>query len=43
MNKEIIFKDVYKSFGDLKVLQGINFEIEKGEIVCLLGSSGCGK
>ena len=43
MNKGIIFKDVYKSFGDLKVLQGINFEIEKGEIVCLLGSSGCGK
>lgn len=43
MNKEIIFKDVYKSFGELKVLQGVSFEINKGEIVCLLGSSGCGK
>ena len=43
MNSEIIFKDVYKSFGNLKVLQGVNFEVKKGEIVCLLGSSGCGK
>ncbi len=43
MNKVIEFKNVYKSFGSLKVLQGVDFEINKGEIVCLLGSSGCGK
>lgn len=43
MNKEIIFNNVHKSFGHLKVLQGVSFEINKGEIVCLLGSSGCGK
>ena len=35
--------DVHKSFGDLKVLKGINFKVEKGEIVVILGPSGAGK
>ncbi|MDD7391217.1 MAG: amino acid ABC transporter ATP-binding protein [Lachnospiraceae bacterium] len=32
-----------KSFGDLKVLDGIDTEIHKGEVLVLLGPSGCGK
>ena len=34
---------VTKSFGDLKVLQGVDLEIAKGEVVCVLGPSGSGK
>ena len=36
-------KDIYKSFDDLKVLNGISMDIEKGEIVTIIGSSGNGK
>ena len=35
--------DLYKSFGDLNVLNGINFQVEDGEVVCLIGPSGSGK
>ena len=35
--------NLHKSFGDLKVLKGINFNAGKGEVICLLGSSGSGK
>ena len=36
-------KDLHKSFGDTKVLKGISFELEKGEVVSIIGSSGNGK
>jgi phospholipid/cholesterol/gamma-HCH transport system ATP-binding protein len=32
-----------KSFGDLQVLSGVDFEVEKGGIVSILGKSGTGK
>ena len=32
-----------KSFGNLRVLDGINFKVRKGELVTVLGPSGCGK
>ena len=32
-----------KSFGDNKVLNGINVKIEKGDIICVIGPSGSGK
>lgn len=37
------FVDVHKSFGQKKVLKGINLEIRKGEFVAIIGASGCGK
>lgn len=36
-------KNISKSFGDTKVLKNISIDIEKGEFITLLGSSGCGK
>jgi polar amino acid transport system ATP-binding protein len=34
---------VHKRFGRLEVLQGINLEVRRGEVMCLLGPSGSGK
>ena len=36
-------KGLHKSFGDLKVLKGIDETISKGEVVCIIGASGGGK
>lgn len=36
-------KNLHKSFGKTEVLKGINFQMEKGEIIAILGSSGSGK
>ncbi len=43
--KEVILRleGVCKSFGETQVLKGIDLEVEKGEFITLLGSSGCGK
>jgi spermidine/putrescine transport system ATP-binding protein len=34
---------IKKRFGDVKILQGLELRVEKGEFITLLGSSGCGK
>ncbi len=39
----IVAKDIWKSFGKKKVLQGLNLEVEAGETVVILGRSGVGK
>lgn len=39
----IRIRDLYKSFGDKHVLQGINLDLHKGENVVVLGRSGTGK
>ncbi len=36
-------KEINKSFGEKKVVQDLNIQIHEGEILCLLGASGCGK
>ncbi|SEN96628.1 amino acid ABC transporter ATP-binding protein, PAAT family [Pseudorhodobacter antarcticus] len=39
----IEIKEVYKSFGALEVLKGINLTVEKGEVLSVIGGSGSGK
>ena len=39
----IRIKNLYKSFGDNRVLQGVNLEIEEGKTITIIGGSGCGK
>ena len=35
--------DLRKSFGDLRVLRGIDLYVDQGEVVCIIGASGSGK
>ena len=44
-NKEIILHvdHMTKCFGDLKVLDDISFDVHKGEFLCIVGPTGCGK
>ena len=39
----LLLEDVYKSFGENEVLQGIDLRVEPHEVVCLIGASGSGK
>ena len=40
---KIAVKGLKKSFGSLEVLKGIDTEIDRGEVVCVIGPSGSGK
>jgi len=39
----LIVRDVRKSYGNLRVLDGISFKAKDNEFVCVIGRSGCGK
>ena len=43
MDTVIDIKHLSKSFGNNEVLKDVNFHVNKGEVVCLIGSSGSGK
>ena len=36
-------KNIWKSFGSLQGLKGVNLQVGQGEIVCIIGQSGAGK
>ena len=44
-NREVSVKvnHLTKKFGDLTVLNDISFEVEKGDLLCIVGPTGCGK
>ena len=39
----LVAKNIFKNYGALPVLRGVDIEIKKGEIVSIVGSSGAGK
>jgi phospholipid/cholesterol/gamma-HCH transport system ATP-binding protein len=43
INTMIKIEDIHKSFDGNEVLKGLSLEIKKGEVIALIGESGCGK
>ena len=43
INQMIKAKNIFKSYDNLAVLKGVNLEIQKGEIISIVGASGAGK
>ena len=43
-NREVVIKieNLMKEFGGVRVLDGINLEVYKGETLVIVGGSGCG-
>ena len=39
----VSIRDVHKSFGDVKVLNGVSLDVMKGDVICIIGPSGSGK
>ncbi len=43
MSAVVKLHDIHKSFGAIEVLKGVSFEIDRGEVVAIIGRSGSGK
>ncbi len=43
MVEALRIEDLHKSFGNLKVLKGIDLTVQKGEVLTIIGTSGSGK
>ena len=43
MEEAIVVRNLHKAFGELKAVQGVSFNVQKGEIFSLLGPNGAGK
>jgi polar amino acid transport system ATP-binding protein len=43
MNNVVTLDNVHKSFGTLKVLDGVSFDVAKGQVMAIIGRSGSGK
>ena len=41
--KLLVAKDIWKQYGTVQVLKGVSLELEKGELVSIVGASGAGK
>lgn len=41
--KKIEARNIHKSFQELNVLQGIDLDVEEGEVIAVIGPSGSGK
>jgi polar amino acid transport system ATP-binding protein len=39
----LVYRDVRKNFGSFVALDGVSLQVEKGQVVCLIGPSGSGK
>jgi polar amino acid transport system ATP-binding protein len=39
----LALRNIHKHFGELEVLKGIDLEVRRGEVVCVIGPSGSGK
>ncbi|WP_326821547.1 amino acid ABC transporter ATP-binding protein [Streptosporangium sp. NBC_01639] len=43
VNHAVEIRDLHKRFGELEVLKGIDFAVDPGQVVCVIGPSGSGK